>query len=78
VGLYQTYPPIPQYENIAVNLLDANESNLLPAPVAPGAGGQIAPSAQTKSRMELWWWLAAAAVPLLMLEWWVYTRRVHL
>jgi hypothetical protein len=78
VGLYQTYPPIPQYENIAVSLLDANESNLLPAPVAPGAGGQIAPSAQTKSRMELWWWLAAAAVPLLMLEWWVYTRRVHL
>jgi hypothetical protein len=78
VGLYQTDPPIPQYENIAVSLLDANESNLLPASVAPGSGGRIVPAAQTKSRMELWWWLAAAAVPLLMLEWWVYTRRVHL
>jgi len=78
VGIYHTDPPIPQYENIAVSLLDANESNLLPAPLAPGAGGEIAPSGQTKSRLELWWWLAAAAIPLLMIEWWVYTRRVHL
>jgi len=31
-----------------------------------------------KSRLELWWWLAAAALPLLVIEWWVYTRRVHL
>jgi hypothetical protein len=78
VGLYQTDPPIPQYENIAVNLLDSNESNLLPAPVAPGSGGHIVPATEAKSRLELWWYLAAAAVPLLMLEWWVYTRRVHL
>jgi len=78
VGLYQTIPPIPQYENIAVSLLDPNESNLLPAPVAPGSGGHVVPAAQTKSRLELWWWLAACALPLLLLEWWVYTRRVHL
>jgi Aerotolerance regulator N-terminal/von Willebrand factor type A domain len=78
VGIYHTDPPIPQYENIAVSLLDPSESNLLPAPLAPGAGGEIAPSGQTKSRLELWWWLAAAAIPLLMIEWWVYTRRVHL
>jgi hypothetical protein len=78
VGLYQTDPPIPQYENIAVSLLDQNESNLLPAPVAPGSGGHIVAAASTKSRLELWWWLAALAAPLLMIEWWVYTRRVHL
>ncbi len=79
VGLYTTDPAIPQYENIAVSLLDPTSSNLLPAPLAPGAGGQAAPVASTKSRMELWWWLvAAAALPLLIVEWWVYTRRVHL
>jgi hypothetical protein len=78
VGIYQTDPPIPQYENIAVSLLDSNESNLLPSPVAPGSGGHIVAAAATKSRLELWWYLAAAAVPLLMIEWWVYTRRVHL
>jgi hypothetical protein len=78
VGVYHTEPAIPQYENIAVSLLDANESNLLPAPVAPGSGGHVVAAAQGKSRLELWWWLVASAIPLLLLEWWVYTRRVHL
>jgi len=78
VGVYTTDPPIPQYETIAVSLLDANESNLQPAPVAPGAAGQVTVASSGKSRLELWWWLAAAALPLLLIEWWVYTRRVHL
>ena len=78
VGLYQTNPPIPQYENIAVSLLDPTESNLLPASVAPGSGGHATAAASAKTRMEVWWWLVAAAIPLLMIEWWVYTRRVHL
>ena len=78
VGLYQTDPPIPQYENIAVSLLDSNESNLLPADVAPGSNGHATAVASAKTRMEIWWWLVAAALPLLIIEWWVYTRRVHL
>lgn len=78
VGLYSTDPPIPQYEKIAVSLLDQTESNLLPAPVAPGSQGQATPVAAAKSRLELWRWLVAAVLPLLLIEWWVYTRRVHL
>jgi hypothetical protein len=78
VGLYTTDPPIPQYEKIAVNLLDDTESNVLPTDVAPGSGGQVAPSAPFGARKELWRWLVAAALPLLLVEWWVYTRRVHL
>jgi hypothetical protein len=35
-GVYSTDPPVPQFEKIAVNLLDSNESNILPASVAPG------------------------------------------
>ncbi|MGD1277968.1 MAG: VWA domain-containing protein [Tepidisphaeraceae bacterium] len=77
-GLYETDPPIPQYEKIAVSLLDENESNLLPAQVAPGSQGTVAPTVAAASRRELWWLLAAAVLPLLLLEWWVYTRRVHL
>jgi hypothetical protein len=79
VGLYTTDPPVPQYENIAVNLLDSTESNLLPASAAPGSPGHLQEVEVAKSRLELWWWLvAAAALPLLLIEWWVYTRRVHL
>ena len=77
-GLYTLDPPIPQFEKIAVNLLDGAESNTLPISQPPGGG--VATEAQSgKSRMELWWWIiACAALPLLLIEWWVYTRRVHL
>jgi hypothetical protein len=78
VGVYVTDPPIPQYEKIAVNLLDSKESNLLPVAQPPG-GGTMVEGVAGKSRMELWWWIVAcAAMPLLLIEWWVYTRRVHL
>jgi hypothetical protein len=78
VGIYATDPAIPQYEKIAVNLLDAAESNILPVDQAPGGGTEVA-AASGKSRLELWWWIVAcAALPLLLIEWWVYTRRVHM
>lgn len=45
----------------------------------PGRAGQVVSVATGKARLELWWWIvAAAALPLLLIEWWVYTRRVHL
>jgi hypothetical protein len=78
VGVYSTDPPIPQYEQLAVNLLDANESNVLPNPDPPGKIGKVESTGSVKSRLELWWWLAAGALALLFVEWWVYTRRVHL
>ena len=79
VGVYTTDPPIPQFEQIAVNLLDDNESNLLPSDTPPGGLGETITAASGKSRLELWWWIiACAALPMLLIEWWVYTRRVHL
>jgi hypothetical protein len=82
VGLYRTDPPVPQYERVAVNLLDATESDLRPAKTPPGSVGTTvgdATSAGTQqTRVEWWWWLVAAgAIPLLLIEWWVYTRRLH-
>jgi hypothetical protein len=79
VGVYKTDPPVPQFEQIAVNLLDANESNLMPADAPPGDVGTAVATGGGKSRLELWWWLVACgALPLVLIEWWVYTRRVHL
>ena len=79
VGVYTLSPAVPQFERLAVNLLDDNESNLMPINTPPGNIGQAVVGGQSKSRLELWWWIvAAAALPLLLIEWWVYTRRVHL
>ena len=77
VGLYTLDIPVPGYDRMAVNLLDSNESNLVPVDRPPGdIGTEIKSSG--RSRVELWWWLSALAVPLLLVEWFVYTRRVHL
>ncbi|MCC7350114.1 MAG: VWA domain-containing protein [Phycisphaerales bacterium] len=79
VGVYATRPPIGHFEQLAVNLLDANESNLMPLDHPPGDIGTIIAGDEGKSRMEWWWWIIAVGVlPLLVIEWWVYTRRVHL
>jgi hypothetical protein len=79
VGVYSTSPVIPGFERFAVNLLDASESNLIPADAPPGGVGEAVANTAGKSRLELWWWIVAcAALPLLFIEWWVYTRRVHL
>jgi hypothetical protein len=83
VGVYRTDPPVPQFEQMAVNLLDPNESNLMPVLTPPGnvtaSNNAAVATAGGHGRLELWWWLVACgAVPALMVEWWVYTRRVHL
>ncbi len=79
VGVYALDPPVPPFDQVAVNLLDFNESNVLPIDQAPGGIGETLQTGAGKSRLELWWWLVACgALPLLLVEWWVYTRRVHL
>ena len=45
-----------------MNLLDANESNLVPADRAPGdMNAPIEEVKDTNARLELWWWLVAVA-----------------
>ena len=78
VGVYTTDPPVPGFERIAVNLLDPAESNLVPAENIPGGSAAAEEGGSGKRRVELWWWLAVGGLGMLMVEWWVYTRRVHL
>ncbi len=63
----------------AANLLDANESNtgtqttiaLSNAIITTDAAGQI-------ERLKEWWpYLLAAALAVMLLEWWVYNRKVY-
>jgi hypothetical protein len=78
VGLYATQPPVPGLEQIAVNLLDENESNLNPLSLGGGKATSIA-AANDRAHSDLWRWLIACGVlPLLLVEWWVYARRVHM
>jgi hypothetical protein len=78
-GIYRTEPPIPGFDRIAVNLLNENESDLQPIDRGPVGQAVSGGGSATRRRIDLWWWIVACGVtPLLLIEWWVYTRRVHL
>ena len=60
----------------AVNLLSVTESDICPQPLQTAAGNvQGVPSVARVNR-EIWRWLAVAALVILLLEWWVYHRRI--
>ena len=62
--------------SFAVNLLDANESNVEPRDeIAIGADRVVTGQERPQPR-ELWKWVLLLAVGLLAVEWMVYTRRV--
>lgn len=59
-----------------VNLFDSRESNLQPGAISISEE-KVRPAAITEiKRQEYWKWLLLAALALLMLEWYVYNRRV--
>lgn len=63
-------------ERVAVNLLDKNESDIAPADTIGFGRGVI--EANTTMRVqtrELWRWFVYAALAVLLLEWWIYSRR---
>jgi len=61
----------------AVNLLDAEESNLAPHP-SVSVGNQTATSGEVRRpARELWKWAVLAALLVLLAEWWVYASRVR-
>jgi len=60
-----------------VNLLDADESNLQPRDsIQIGDSTVSAQQPQTHSR-ELWKWAVVVGLIFLVLEWWVYNKRIY-
>jgi len=81
LGVYEVRSGENRIERFAVNLFDGPESDIRPSPeVQIGRGTPVA--AQTASaettRRELWKWLLLAGLAVLLVEWYVYNRRVYL
>ncbi|MCE9591036.1 MAG: BatA and WFA domain-containing protein [Planctomycetes bacterium] len=69
----------PPFDRLAVNLTDTTESDLRPAErLEVGTSVVNAQPGELAVRREVWPWFAWAALALLMIEWVVYTRRMHL
>ena len=62
----------------AVNLLDADESNVEPRPTVQ-IGAESVHAGQTRHQpRELWKYAVLAGLAFLMLEWYVYNRKVQI
>jgi hypothetical protein len=61
----------------AVNLFDANESLIEPRPSVKIGEVEIEAGPARKQPRELWRWVALAGLVFLLLEWWIYNRRVQ-
>lgn len=79
-GLYETDDAVPmRYRRLAVNLLDEDESD--PRVAERLSIGTSALSGQAEAveiRKEIWPWFVWGALALLLIEWVVYTRRMHI
>jgi Ca-activated chloride channel family protein len=62
----------------AANLVDNQESHILPAPklVLEGEKEVVASDKAIETNKDIWKYVAAAALLFLMIEWWIYNRRV--
>jgi len=79
VGIYETEAEVePPHGRLAVNLLDAVESDLRPAEALEVAAESISSSGDAQSvQRPIWPWFVWAALGLLLLEWALYTWRMR-
>jgi hypothetical protein len=75
VGVYQVSWPGGQ-RHFAVNLLDADESNIQPRDEIQVGAQQIVAGQARRQTYDTWKWAIGAALLLLVLEWLVYQRRI--
>jgi hypothetical protein len=62
--------------SFAVNLLDTDESAIEPRPSIQIGAKEIKAGQETRQPRDLWKWLIVAALGMLLLEWYVYNRRI--
>jgi hypothetical protein len=77
VGVYDVAWQGGGQRSFAVNLLDAEESNLEPRNIIRIGARAVASGQERQQPRELWKWLALAALCLLLTEWYIYNRRVY-
>jgi len=77
-GLYRFRLDAEHTKTRVVNLLDAGESNTAPGESLPWTKPVAASLAARKENREFWPWLVVIGLTIMMLEWYIYNRRVYL
>jgi hypothetical protein len=63
-------------QKFAVNLFDPEESNITPRSSIRIGSTEIQAGPTRKQSRELWRWILVAGLLFLLVEWWIYNRRV--
>lgn len=74
VGMYTVSGPKSKTE-VAVNVLNEDESDITPRATLDLAGKSVAAQSATVVLAETWRWLLLAALLVLCCEWWVFVKR---
>jgi hypothetical protein len=77
VGVYRVRSDTGEERSFTVNLLDPIESNIEPRREASIAGNVVRSDEVRRQPQELWKWVVLAGLVLLLVEWYVYNRRVY-
>ncbi len=78
LGVYQVVRDDAAQRSFAVNLLDANESHIEPKKEIHIGNERFSAGQERKQPLELWKWIILLALVLLMVEWYIYNRRVFI
>jgi von Willebrand factor type A domain/Aerotolerance regulator N-terminal len=76
VGVYTASWP-GETRRFAVNLFDPEESHIEPRPLVQIGAEKVQAGQTRKQPRELWRWLVLAGLIFLLVEWWIYNRRVQ-
>jgi hypothetical protein len=78
LGLYKVVRDDQERRSFAVNLLDGTESQIEPrAEIRIGSDTIKAGEEERRQPRELWKWIILLAFILLLVEWYIYNRRVY-
>jgi hypothetical protein len=77
VGVYRVSWAGQWQRSFAVNLLDAQESNIEPRTAVHIGAEAVVSDRERRQPRQLWKWLVLLALGLLLAEWYIYNRRVY-
>lgn len=78
VGVYRVSWDGQWQRSFAVNLLDAEESNIEPRTAIHIGAEQVVSDQERRQPRELWKWFVLLALGLLLAEWYIYNRRIYI
>jgi len=79
LGAYEVYAEKELNQRFVVNLFDSRESDIAPVDTLELGPTEVeGESAWQPARKEIWKWILVGALLVLMVEWYIYNKRVYL